>query len=289
VFTPNGDGTSDSVAVRYVASEAGTVRTTVKDAAGTTVAQFTTDMKTGPGTTSWDGRLTAGGFAPDGTYTISLRPTDRAGNKGSSLTTTVVAYGALGYVASSVKAFHARDLDRFAKRTTLSFKLLRPATVTWQLFGTGGTPVVTRYEAVTLAAGTYAWSWTGKLPDGSWAPGGTYVSRVTATDGETTVSQAAKVVVNAFRVTLSDPTPSRGQLVTAKIVSTEPLRANPKLRFTQPGLSVVTVSTVRTSTYGYKVTFRLSSKGSVGPLQVRVAGRDRDGGRNVTTLAFGME
>jgi len=289
IFTPNGDGTSDGVAVGYVASEAGTLRTTVRDAADTTVATFTTDMKAGPGTVTWNGRTTAGGYAPDGTYTIALKPTDRAGNQGSSLRTTVVAYGALGYVASSVRAFHARDLDRFAKRTTLSFRLLRPATVTWQLFDAAGTPVVTRYEAVTLAAGTYPWTWTGKLPDGRWAPGGTYVSRVTATDGTTSVTQAAKVIVNAFRVTLSDPTPSRGQLVTAKIVSAEPLRANPRLRITQPGLSAVTVSTTRTSTYGYKVTFRLSTKGSVGPLELRVVGRDRDDGRNATTLRFGME
>lgn len=289
IFTPNGDGTSDKVAVGYVANEAGSVRTTVKDAGGTTVASFTIDMKAGPGSTAWDGRTTAGGFAADGTYDVSLRPTDRAGNKGGALTTTVVAYGALGFVASSVRAFHARDLDRFARRTTLSFRLLHPATVTWQVLDAAGTPVITRYEAVTLAAGTYAWTWNGKLPDGSWAPGGPYVSRVTATDGVTTVTQAAKVVVNAFRVTLSDPSPSRGQLVTAKIVSTEPLRANPRLQLTQPGLSTVTVSTVRTSTYGYKVTFRLSSKGSVGPLEIRVVGRDRDGGRNATKLVFGME
>lgn len=289
VFTPNGDGASDSTSVGHVASEAGLVNVTVTSAAGKTVAAFAAALKAGSGATAWDGRTSAGSFAPDGTYAISLVPVDRAGNVGAALTTTVVAYGALGFVTTSVPAFHARDADRFKKSTKLGFRLLAPATVTWQVVNAAGTPVVTRYSGAALAAGTYAWTWNGKLPDGRWAPSGPYRSRVVATDGTTTVTQAVKVVVDAFRVTLSDATPSRGQLVTAKIVSTEPLRRNPRLTFVQPGRSAVTVSTVRTSKYGYRATFRLARGGSIGPLEIRIVGIDRDGGRNRTTLRFGME
>jgi hypothetical protein len=152
-----------------------------------------------------------------------------------------------------------------------------------------GRAVITRYEDRALAAGSYAWTWNGKLPDGRFAPSGPYWSRVTATDGTTTVTQSAKFQIAAFRVFLSDTTPSRGQLITAKILTTEPLRANPRLTYTQPGRSPVTLSTVRLSTSSYKVTFRLSTKGSVGPLVISVAGTDRAGGRNRAKVSFAME
>jgi flagellar hook assembly protein FlgD len=289
VFTPNGDGTADTLRIRYVASEAGTARTTVKNAGGDTVASFSEAMPAGAGSATWDGRTDDGGFAPDGTYTVSLRPVDRAGNTGSSLATTVVAYGALGYVTTSVTAFHARDLDRFARSTKLSWRLLAPATVTWQVVDGTGRAVITRYKDQALGAGSYSWTWNGKLPDGRFAPSGPYWSRVTATDGATTVTQSAKFQIAAFRVFLSDSTPSRGQLITAKILTTEPLRANPKLIYTQPGRRPVTLSTVRISSSSYKVTFRLSASGPVGPLVISVAGTDRDGGRNRSKVSFAME
>jgi flagellar hook assembly protein FlgD len=289
VFSPNGDGVRDSLRLAFTSSEAGTVAATVKDASGTTVATFSSAMAAGPGTTTWDGRTDAGSYVPDGTYAIALRPVDRAGNRGDALSTTVVAYGALGFVATSVKAFFARDLDRYAKNTRLSFRLRAPATVTWQLLDAAGVPVVTRFDARDLAAGSYAWTWDGRLPGGAWAPSGAYRSRVVATDGTTTATQSATVVVGAFRVYLSDATPARGQLITAKIVSTERLRSNPRLTFTQPGRDPVTVRTTRTSTYGYRATFRLSTRGSVGRLVIGVAGTDVGGGRNRSRLAFTMQ
>ena len=289
VFSPNGDGTGDTVRLTFTSTEAGTVAATVKDASGTTVSTFTGPMSGGSGSTSWDGRTDAGGYAPDGTYSISLRPVDRAGNRGTALGTTVVAYGALGFVATSVTAFHARDRDRYAKSTRLSFRLRAPATVTWQLLDAGGGPVIIRYDARALAAGSYAWTWDGRLPGGAWAPSGAYRSRVVATDGTTTATQSARFVVGAFRVYLSDATPARGQLIAAKILSTERLPSNPRLTFTQPGRDPVTVTTTRTSTYGYRASFRLSTKGSAGELIIAVAGTDVGGGRNRSRLAFTME
>jgi flagellar hook assembly protein FlgD len=289
VFTPNGDGVSDQAKVGFTASEAGAVRVTVRNASDDKVASFEVAMAAGPGEAAWDGRTDGGAYAPDGTYTISLQPVDRAANRGTTLATTVVAYGALGYVTRTKAAFWSRDLDKLAPSTKLSYRLRSPATVTWQVTDAAGTPVVTRYEAREVAAGSYGWTWTGKLPDGRWAPAGDYWSRVTATDGVTTVTQRTRVSVRAFRLTLSDTTPKRGQLLTATIVSTEPLKANPKLVITQPGRSAVTVSTARTSTYGYKVTFRLSSSGTAGTLKLRVNGRDTGGGYNWSAFTFPLE
>lgn len=289
VFTPNGDGVSDTVRLGFTASEDGAVRVTVRDGAAASVAGFHVEMAAGPGAVAWDGRTDGGAYAPDGRYAVSLEPVDRAGNRGTAVETAVVAYGALGYVTRSRSAFWARDLDKLAQSTKLSYRLRSPATVTWQVTNAAGTPVITRYEARPVTAGTYTWTWNGKLPDGRWAPAGEYWSRVTATDGVTTVAHRTRVTVQAFRLTLSDATPTRGQRLTATIISTEPLRANPKLVITQPGRTPVTVSTTRTSTYGYRVTFRLSTGGEVGTLKLRVNGRDTAGGYNWSGHAFPLE
>lgn len=289
VFTPNGDGYRDSVGVAYASSEAGTITATVRDAGGSVVATFDAPMVGGTGSVAWDGRTSGGAFAHDGTYELTLRPSDRAGNRGGTLATAVVAYGALGFVASSATAIHARDGDRLARTTKLSFRLLAPATVTWTVENEAGVAIITRVANQALPAGSYAWTWGGRLPSGAWAPSGIYRSRVVATDGVTTVAQTKSLRLDAFRVTLSDSTPARGQLITATIVSTEPLRANPRLSYTQAGQAPVVLSTIRTSTYGYKVTFRLSTRGTVGPFVVRIAGYDVDDGYNSSRATFVME
>ncbi len=289
VFTPNGDGDRDSVAVGFGATETGTVAATVRGPGDIPVATFDTAMAPGPGTATWDGRTDGGSFVADGAYEISLRPTDRAGNRGAEVATTVVAFRALGFVASSEKAIYTRDADRLAKHTALSFRLVSPTTVSWTLRNGSGTPVITRLDASPLAAGTHSWTWKGRLPSGAWAPAGDYLSTVVATDGETTVTQTARIRVTAFRLTLSDETPQRGQLVTAKVVSTESLGASPRLKVLQPGLARAVYTTSRLSKHVYRVTFRLSSRGSAGPLVLKVVGRDIDGGRNKSRFVRTIE
>jgi flagellar hook assembly protein FlgD len=289
VFTPNGDGLSDGTRIAFGSSEAGTVQATVRDAGGAVAATFSGAMAAGAGSITWDGRTNAGAYALDGAYAIALRPVDRAGNKGEAIEVAVVAYGALGFVKSSAPSLYAQDGDGLAKSTGFSFKLFSPATVTWQLIGPGGSPVITRYDARPTTAGSYGWTWDGRLPGGAWAPSGTYYSRVTATDGTTTVTQSAGVYVTAFRLILSDTTPKRGQLVSAIIVSTEPLRAPPKLTIMQPGRASWTVATIKTSTYGYKATFRFSSAGGAGTVKVRVSGYDTGRGYNSAGFSYPIQ
>ncbi len=288
VFTPNGDGVTDVVRLAFGASEAGTVEVGVVGASGATVDQFSSAMASGSGSAAWDGRTSAGGYAPDGAYTVSMRPVDRAGNHGAPIEVGVVAYGALGYVTSSVTAFYPNDGDAYAKTTTLSFRLRAPATVTWQLLNAAGAPLITRLNARAMASGSYSWTWNGRLPSGAWAPRGVYTSRLIATDGITTVRQDARFTNNAFRLVLSDSTPARGQLITANVVSTEPLRAAPRLTYTQPGRSPVTVTMTKTSTYGYRATFRLATSARTGPLVIRIAGNDRANGYNWAAFTYAI-
>jgi flagellar hook assembly protein FlgD len=285
-FTPNGDGVADTMRIAFGSTEAGIVEATVLAADGTAVAAFGTPMAAGPGAVSWDGRAGGGGFAPDGRYTVMLQPVDGAGNRGAPVAVAVVAYGALGFVRTSAAAIHARDGDRFAATATLSYRLTAPATVTWQLLGASGAVVTTRQEAEAVPPGSYDWTWDGRLASGAWAPVGVYTSRVVVTDGVVTVAQSAKLAVDAFRLSLSDSTPGRGQLITFTVVTTEPLRSAPRLTITQPGRAVLTVSTVRLSTTTYRATLRLSTAGGTGGLAVKIAGYDADGGYNVSTATF---
>lgn len=285
-FTPNGDGTTDNVRMAFSSTEAGTVQATVRAGNGAVVATFGDAMAAGPGAATWDGRTAGGAFVPDGSYTVTVQPVDRAGNRGAAIDVPVVAYGALGFVGTSAEAIHPRDGDRFAKTATLSYRLTAPATVTWQLLDPAGAAVVTRQDAQALPAGSYAWTWDGRLPSGAWAPAGVYTSRVFATDGVNGVTQAAKLAVDAFRVSLSDSTPARGQQITVTVVTTEPLRAAPRLAITQPGRAPVSVATARLSASTYRATLRLSSAGGTGALAVRVTGYDTDGGYNRSSFAY---
>lgn len=285
-FTPNGDGTTDSVRMAFGSTEAGTVQATVRAGDGTAVATFGDAMAAGPGAATWDGRTAGGAFAPDGWYTVTLQPADRAGNRGAPIDVSVVAYGALGFVRTSAVAIYPRDGDRFAQTATLSYRLTAPATVTWQLLDASGGVVATRQDAEAVAAGSYTWTWDGRLASGAWAPAGVYTSRVVATDGVFGATQAAKVAVNAFRVSLSDSTPARGQLITVTVVTTEPLRAAPRLTITQPGRAPMSVSTARLSASTYRALVRLSSAGGTGALAIKVTGRDTGGGYNWSASAF---
>lgn len=285
-FTPNGDGTADMARVTYQAAEVGVVTATVSDEAGALVDRFSAAMAAGAGSTTWDGRTSSGAIAPDGRYTISLVPRDRAGNSGAAASVDVAAFAALRAVASSVPAIHVADADALARSTRLSFVLNAPATVTWEIVGPDGATVVTRLAGANLPAGAFGWTWTGRRSDGSFVPQGIYRARVTATNGVMTAIESATVTVAAFRASLSDSTPARGQLLTLTLVSTEPLAANPTVSVTQPGLAAVGLRTARVSTYVYRVTFRVSSAASPGTLAIRISGRDTRGGRNTARYAW---
>ena len=60
VFTPNGDGTSDTLTLRYTSSVAATIRVTVTNSAGKVVRTFTVAGKVGSSTFAWNGKNDTG-------------------------------------------------------------------------------------------------------------------------------------------------------------------------------------------------------------------------------------
>ncbi|MEP6637942.1 MAG: FlgD immunoglobulin-like domain containing protein [Chloroflexota bacterium] len=288
-FSPNGDGFHDSVSLTGTNSEAGIVQVRVLDAASGLIKKWSVDNGSAAVAVTWDGRTSAGGYAPDGTYTIRAVPQDLAGNNGGAVQRTVRLIAALRSVASSRSLFFPQDLDSLSTSTTLSFALARPMTVSWTLRDKAGSTVDTHLADVALPAGTQSWRFTGRRSsDGAMLPRGHYTATVTATDGTLTATQAVAFDMDAFRIKLSDSTPRRGQSITMTVTSAETLGGPPQVLVFQPGVSRWGVRMTKTSTYSYRVTLRMKSSGRAGPVTFRVKAVDTKGGAQSTTVVYAI-
>ncbi len=276
-FTPNGDGASDTIRFAVGTTEPGTIMATVRDGADATVDHVTTAISGSTGAITWDGRNAAGTYAADGAYTVLFVAMDRAGNRSEAQARTVNLYGALGFTAASRTVFFPQDGDTLSSTTSLSFRLGSPAMVTWSITNAAGTVVRTILTGDALDAGTHAATWNGRDDAGALVPRGIYRSTVHATDGSLGATQGVSVVADAFRISVSDTTPGRGQRLTVTATSAENLDAAPRLRVYQPGIAGYTVTMKKVGLRLYRVTVRLKSSRS-GTLRLRVAAID-DGGR----------
>jgi len=285
-FSPNGDGTRDTVALTARNPEVGALVVKVLDDHGATVRSWTTDNDSAAVALTWDGRNTAGATVPDGVYTLRVAARDLAGNTGPALERTVQVIAALRSVASTRSIFFPQDVDALAQTTHLSFSLARPMTVDWTIRNAAGAVVATRLAGAALPAGAQDWAFGGRGAGGAMLPRGHYTSIVTATDGTLTASQSVSFDMEAFRYKLSDTTPARGQSITLTITSPETLKSAPRLYIYQPGLGRWSVLTHRTGTYTYKVTIRLKSTGGRGTVSFRAKGYDTKGGSQSTLVGY---
>jgi flagellar hook assembly protein FlgD len=285
-FSPNGDGVRDTVSVTATNAETGTLIARVLDADGALVKKWAVGNGAAAEVLTWNGRNTAGAYAPDGIYTLRVAPQDLAGNIGEAADRTVQVVAALRSVTSSRSIFFPQDGDALARSATLSFVLARPMAVTWTIRNAAGQTVNAHLTDAALPAGTHAWKFTGLTTDGTMLPRGRYTSHVTATDGTLTATQTYAFDLNAFRLKLSDTTPGRGQSITVTVASAEKLAKRPTLFIYQPGVSRWAVLLTKTGTYSYKATIRLKSSGKAGTLALKVKGLDTSGGSQSTTVTY---
>jgi len=273
VFSPNGDGSADSV--RYVvhATEDGSAKATIRDAGGDVVDTIDATLTGGSATLAWDGRDAAGAPVPNGTYDISITATDVAGNASDPKARHATTFGSLGWVAASRVVFFPQDGDKLSPTTALSFRLAAAATVTWTIVDARGTPVRTIKTDEALVAGTYAFTWNGRNDAGAYVPRGTYRSVVTATGGTIAITQRVAVVADAFRIIASDLTPGRRQRISVKAITAESLDAKPRLTVYQPGIGAWTVAMTVSSSGTYVATITLRSS-SAGTLRLKVSAPD---------------
>jgi flagellar hook assembly protein FlgD len=285
-FSPNGDGIADYIKVAFDTSEAGFIDTDVRTAASTTIRSFATSTAAGSGAVTWLGDNDGGSIVPDGTYTMVLRPRDLAGNVGGARSSAVDVYSAVAYVQASPTLFFPQDGDTVSTRTRLSFTLRSAATVTWTVRDAAGQVIYTRFQDAALAAGSYAFNWSGRNQAGAYVPRGVYTSTVEATNGSMASVTRGSVRADAFKIASSDTTPGRGQSLTFTATTAEPLKASPKLLVYQPGITTHIVTMTKVSTTSYRVTVRLSSAGSAGTLRIRVNGYDAAGHFQWSAVTF---
>jgi flagellar hook assembly protein FlgD len=277
IFSPNGDGVGDLVALSATSSEAGTLTTRVMTAAGAYVRTLTTAAAGGATTLTWDGRAGTGALVADGDYRLSTTARDAAGNAGGPVVRTVRVVTLVGFVTTSTPVFYPQDLDRFAPTATLSFRAARPATITWVLKNSAGAVVVTHLDHASVPAGTVSWAFDGRGPEGTMLPTGVYAASVTAADGVVSTVQSVRVELNAFAITTSGSTARRGSSITVTARTAEPLTGSIQLRITQPGLSDAFVTMSKVATNVYRATVTPRTGGSAGTAVFRVSALDADG------------
>ena len=288
-FSPNRDGIRDTVTLNGVTSESGTINVRVRNAADTTVRTFTIAASAGNVAVTWDGKASNGTVVPDGRYDVRLTPVDVARNAGSGVTRSVSVVALVGYVTTSKTLFFPQDLDGVAKGSRLSFTLARPATVTWTIRNAAGTVVATLRDDDALAAGIWSRMFYGRRPDGTMLPTGRYTSHVTATDGTVTGVQAVVFEMNAFKITPSTTTATRGRSITIRAISAEGLSTTPRLYITQPGKATWSVSMTKTATLSYKATVTLKTGGSAGKVTFKVLATDTGGHKQRTYLSLTLK
>ncbi len=276
-FSPNGDGSGDTVGFVVAASEPGSVVAAVRNAADQVVDSASTSVGTAGGTVTWDGRNKDGAYVADGPYALAFVARDRAGNHSEAQPRSVAVYAALASTTSSRSVFYPQNLDSLSSTTAFSFRLRSAATVSWTVENSAGTVVRTIRTGEALAAGAHAFTWDGRDDAGGVVPRGTYRTVVTATDGTYSATQKATVIADAFRIVVSDSTPGRRQQITVTATSADALDRTPRLRVYQPGIAAWSVTMRKIDTRVYRITVTLKSS-RTGTLKLLVSALD-DGGR----------
>jgi flagellar hook assembly protein FlgD len=285
VFSPNGDGRGDTISFSATTSEPGTVVAAIENSADLPVVSLTGDAGDGSASITWNGRNHNGNLVVDGLFEVALRARDRAGNLGPPTTRVVGVYAAVSSLASTASVFWPHDGDARAPRTTLSFRLGRAATVSWEIRKLDGTVVYTRYAGAALPAGTYSFRWSGRNQAGALLPPGTYLSYVRGDNATLGLAQSIRVHMNAFNLRASDTTPRRGQRITLYATSAENLRGAPRVRVEQPGVAPWTVTMTRVFGLDYRAGITLRT-GRTGTVRLRVSGYDLDGRFQSTVLSL---
>jgi flagellar hook assembly protein FlgD len=274
-FTPNGDGVTDTVALKFNVDREAFVDMEVKNQAGDVVRNLSAWSPGGSGSGSWNGKNSAGSYVPDGVYSVRATPHNRAGTEGNTQSVDVSVFTTMRSPSVSPAHFYAADGDNLARTTNLSVNLQSPATFWWKVTDKNGNVVRTFVNGVSTAAGQQSFQWDGKDNAGANVPDGTFYSVMTTTTSAGTYFHSLPIDVRAFRLTTSAVAPFvRGTKVKFFVYSAEPLSARPKVKVTVPGLLVKTYSTSAVTGGGYSVAVTFPTTGQAGTVQFRVQGSD---------------
>jgi len=275
VFTPNGDGDTDTVRLDWSASEA--VHAVVSILSGSTVVRsFAADGAAGSFT--WDGRSASGSGVADGTYTAVLHATDPAGNSASASTSVAVNRSA-GFLDASPMFFYPQDGDALARTTIISARLAVKSSTALRILDAEGRIVRQAWEGRSFYPGTIGWTWDGRDDAGNYVPKARYTGQLIVSNAVGRLELRTPLVVMAFALYPSADPVAAGETLKVRISSAEPLKSPPTVTFRQSGLADVAKTATSTGGSLYEVSFTVAPAGS-GPALLLVTGTDTSGGYN---------
>ncbi len=164
VFSPNGDGVRDTVALRAALSGPDDWSIVLSNAAGAVVHRFT---GSGPVASAvWDGHDAAGQVVPDGVYTASFGATSvngtaRPASVAVRIDTVSPSITGLGVAPGVISP----NGDHFADAARLTFGLSEPCQVSMTVLDAKGA-VVRTVAAVAATTGPERLVWDGKVGSG---------------------------------------------------------------------------------------------------------------------------
>ena len=276
-FSPNGDGALDTTVLSFTTNEPATG--TARLYKGSTLVRTWKITSRTAWTATWNGTRADGSRASDGVYALKVRVTDAVGNTRSASKRVVVDRTLKGLAWST--DFFPQDGDALKPTSVLSFALARDAKATLRLYDAAGRLVRSAWSGKSLADGTRSWKWTGAGGDGTRVPQGRYLARLRVTSPWATIEYGRWVWASAFTVVPNRTTVHAGQTLSVRFRSTEKLSSAPRVTFSQPGRTGVTVTATKLSDGSWKASFSVRS-GRAGAGSVKVTAKDSGGGANTT-------
>jgi flagellar hook assembly protein FlgD len=211
-FSPDGDGTNDSLPVTISWSEDARWTARLDRLDGTRLAGWSGSGPTASFT--WDGTY-GGATLPDGRYRLSAWATDAAGNPGTTLSRVVVIDTAAPTFALAGTAAGALSVDAAPVFTpngdgsgdVLGIGVTASEPTVIDLVVRDGSSAVVRHARLMVQAGASTVSWDGRGDDGTYVPDGDYalelVSRDPAANAGATFTTYGRVLTALRSVTVS--------------------------------------------------------------------------------------
>jgi flagellar hook assembly protein FlgD len=183
-FSPNGDGSADTVSISYALQNWASVGIAIEKADGTpvrTVQKLTYQIPGGyggDGGVDWDGRDDDGNVVPDGEYTIRVWAVTAVGRTDNVRTVTVDTVAP----TLSLDEVSPDPWDTSLGPLTVAFTASEAGSASVKFYL--GAPSASSWTATAslAAGGATSVTWDGLLADGSAAPVGLYTVRVYFTD-----------------------------------------------------------------------------------------------------------
>lgn len=276
VFTPNGDGISDTIAVSHRLSENAFVEMVVRRN-GNIVRRTSNWSLKGTGKTTWNGRWNDGTLVGEGQYKISLTPTDRAGNRGEAADVNVTVLNSMKKPSVNPSLFHPGDGDGLAQTVALKARLTRNATASWIIRDAKGAVVRRGIDGVDFEPGDVRFVWDGTDEGGDLAREGRYTARIRVKRPAGTYAHDVSVYLMPFKMRTPKWKVRRGQVVTLTFESAEPLKGKPAVTANQPGIKKYGLKVTKLSPTKFKARLATRKAGTAGPMKIRIVGTDQGG------------